>query len=152
VIGTQQYGGIENSSINASPANGLEPVVAADKAGERETNASEQLTAPEVAERRETKELCPVGTAEGTGARETNVPEERPTAVRRDGEPLANAAKRRRQVEAVPDEQQVAPGEQPSPSVGEELEELPPLVDDPAGQQQTATADTGREEAAHQAL
>jgi hypothetical protein len=77
------------------------------------------------------------------------VPEERPTAVRRDVEPLANAAKRRRQVEAVANEQQVAPGEQPSPSVGEELEELPPLMDDPAGQQQPATADTGREEAAH---
>jgi hypothetical protein len=29
------------------------------------------------------------------------------------------------------------------------MEDVPPLVDDPAGQQLTAAADTGREEAAH---
>ncbi len=135
--------------MNASPAKGAERVVATEKAGERETNASGQLTAPEAAERRETKEPCPMETAESTGARETNVPEERSAAVRRDGEPLANAAKRRRQREAVADEQQAAAGEQSSSPVGEELEAVPPLVDDPAGQQQTATADTGRGEAAH---
>ncbi len=77
------------------------------------------------------------------------MPEERSVAVRRDGEPLANAAKRRRQREAVTDEQQVATGEQPSSPVREELEAVPPLVDDPAGQQQAAAADTGRGEAAH---
>jgi hypothetical protein len=149
VIGTQQYRGMENSSMNASLANGMERVVAAKKAGERETNASGQLTVPEAAGRQETKEPCPMETAKSTGARETNVPEERSAAVRRDGEPQANAAKRRRQREAATDEQQVAPGEQSSSPVGEELEDVPPLVDDPAGQQLTAVADTGREEAAH---
>ncbi len=149
MIGTQQYGGIENSSMNASPANGLERVVAADKAGERETNASEQLTAPEVAERRETKEHCPMDTAESMGARETNVPEERSAAVRRDGEPLANASKRRRQTETVAKEQQAASGERISSPLREDMEDLPPLVDDPAGQQVTAAADTSREEVAH---
>jgi hypothetical protein len=129
VTGTQQYGGMENSSMNASPAKRAERVVAAEKAGERETNASGQLTAPE--------------------ARETNVPEERSAAVRRDGEPLANAARKRRQRETVTDEQQVASGEQPSSSVREELEAVPPLVDDQADQQQTAAEDTGRGEAAH---
>jgi hypothetical protein len=38
-------------------------------------------------------------TAESTGARETNVPEERSAALRRDGEPLTSMAKRRRQTE-----------------------------------------------------
>jgi hypothetical protein len=103
VIGTRQYGGMENSGMNASPANGTERVVVAEKAGERETNASEWLTAPEAAGRRETKEPCPMETAGSMGARETNVPEERSAAVRRDGEPLANTAKRRRQREAVTD-------------------------------------------------
>jgi hypothetical protein len=149
VIGTQQYGGMENSSMNASPANGTEHVVAAEKAGERETNASGQLRVPEAAGRREIKEPCPMETAKSMGARETNVPEERSAAVRRDGEPLANAAKRRRQRETVTNEQQVATGEQPSPPVREELEAILPLVDDPAGQQQAATANTSRGEAAH---
>jgi hypothetical protein len=149
VIGTQQYGGMENSSMNASPAKGTERIVAAEKAGERETNASGQLMAPEAAGRRETKELCPMETARSTRAQETNVPEERSAAVRRDGEPLANAAKRRRQREAVTDEQQVATGEQPSSPVREELEAVPPLVDDPTDQQQMAAVDTDCGEAAH---
>ncbi len=100
VTGTQQYGRMESSSMNAPPAKGSESVGAAGKAGERETNASGPLTAPEAAGRRETKEPCSVEIAKGMGAPETNVLEERSAAVRRDGEPLANAAKRRRQKEA----------------------------------------------------
>ncbi len=88
-------------------------------------------------------------TAESMGARETNVPEERSAAMRRDGEPLANAAKRRRQRETVAEEQQGASGEQPPSPVREDMEDVPPLMDDPAGQQVTAAADTGHEEAAH---
>ncbi len=136
--------------MSASPANGAERVVVADKAGERETNASGQLTAPEAAGRRETKEPCPKETAESMGARETNVPEERSTALRRDGEPLTSAAKRRRQTEADAEEQQAAAGERPSSPVREDEEELPLLVDDPAGQQVTAAAITGRKGATHE--
>ncbi len=136
--------------MSASPANGTKHVVVADKAGERETNASERLAVPEAAGRRETKEPCPTETAEGMGARETNVPEERSAAVRRDGEPLGSAAKRRRQTEADAEEQQAAAGERPSSPVREDEEELPPLVDYPAGQQVTAAAITSREGAAHE--
>ncbi len=145
--------------MSASPAKEAESVGAAEKAGERETNASGQLTAPGAAGRRETKEPCSVETAKSTGARETNVPEERSAAVRRDGEPLANVAKRRRQKEATTDERQVATGEQPSSPVGEELEAAPPLVEDPADwlqgaanadQQQSAAAEAGHGEAAHE--
>ncbi len=89
-------------------------------------------------------------TAESMGARETNVPEERSTALRRDGEPLTSAAKRRRQTEADAEEQQAAGGERPSSPVREDEEELPLLVDDPAGQQVTAVAITGREGATHE--
>ncbi len=149
VIGMQQYGGMESSGMSASPANGTERVVVADKAGERETNASGQLTVPEATGRRETKEPCPMETAESMGAWETNVPEERSTAVRRDGEPLTSAAKRRRQTETDAEEQQAAAGERPSPPVREYEEELPPLVDEPAGQQVTAAVGTSGEEAAH---
>ncbi len=136
--------------MNASPAKETERVEAAKETGERGTNASGQLTAPEAAGRRETKEPCSVETAKSTGARETNVLEKRSAAVRRDGEPLANAAKRRRQREAATNEWQVATGEQPSSPVREELEVVPPLVEDPAGwlqgaadadQQQSATAE-----------
>jgi hypothetical protein len=88
-------------------------------------------------------------TAKSTGARETNVPEERSAAVRRDGETLGRAAKRRRQKETVAEEQQAATGERPSSPVREDMEDVPPLVNDPAGQQLMAAADTGREEAAH---
>ena len=69
--------------------------------------------------------------------------------MRRDGEPLANAAKRRRQGETVTEEQQAATGERPPSPVREDMEDVPPLMDDTAGQQVTAAADTGREEAAH---
>jgi hypothetical protein len=89
-------------------------------------------------------------TAESMGARETNVPEERSTALRRDGEPLTSAAKRRRQTEADAEEHQAAAGEQPSSPVRGDEEELPLLVDDPAGQQVTAAAITGREGATHE--
>ncbi len=73
--------------MNASPTKRAEHVVAAEKAGERETNASGQLAVPQAAGRRETKEPCPMETAESTGAQETNVPQERSAAMRRDGEP-----------------------------------------------------------------
>ncbi len=78
----------------------------------------------------------PMETAESMGARETNEPEERSAAVRRDGKPIANAAKRRRQKET--EEQQAATGERPSSPAREEMEDVQPLVDDPAGQQHTA--------------
>ena len=77
--------------------------VAAREARERETSASGQLTVPEAAERRETKEPCPMETAESTGARDINVPEKETASMRRDGEPLMNAAKRRRQTESKTD-------------------------------------------------
>ena len=99
--------------MSASPADGAERVVVADEAGERETNASGQLTVPEAAERRETKEPCPMETAESMGAREINMPEKETAAVRRDGEPLAGAAMRRRQEEAAADRHQAAAGERP---------------------------------------
>jgi hypothetical protein len=110
VIGTCRKEGMERSCANAPPERGPENIRAA---RERETNASEPLTAPEAAGRRETKELCPMKTAKSMGARETNVPEERSAAVRRDGEPLANAAKRRRQKEAAADEHQWTRGSGP---------------------------------------
>jgi hypothetical protein len=141
---------MESGGMSASPASGTERIVVADKAGERETNASGQLMVPEAAGRRETKEPCPMETAESVGARETNVLEERSAALRRDGEPLTSAAKRRRQTEADAEGQQAAAGERPSSPVREDEEELPLLVDDPAGQQVTAAAVTGREGAAHE--
>ncbi len=79
MTGTQQYKGMESGDASASPADEAGCVVVADRAGERETNASGQLTAPEAAGRRETKEPCPMETVESMGARETNVPEERST-------------------------------------------------------------------------
>ncbi len=79
-------------------------------------------------------------TAESTGTRETTVPEERSAAVRRDGEPLTSAAKRRRQTETEADaeRQQTDAGERPPSPVREDEEEPPPLAEDPAGQQVTA--------------
>ncbi len=82
VIGKQQYGRMEDSSMNASPTRGVERVVAAKEARERETNASGQLTAPEAAGRRDTKEPCPMETAKSMGAREINVPEKETAAAR----------------------------------------------------------------------
>jgi hypothetical protein len=98
VVGTCSKGGMEGSCAGALPARKPENNGAA---RERETNASEPLAAPEVAGRRETKEPCPLEIAKSMGARESNVPKERSAAVRRDGEPLSNAAKKRRQKEAA---------------------------------------------------
>jgi hypothetical protein len=81
--------------------------------------------------------------AKSRGARETNVPEERSVAVRKDGEPLANAAKRRRQKEAATDEHQVAAGEWPLSPVREELGAAPSSNTDPVGWSRGAT-DAGR--------
>ncbi len=119
---------------------------------ERESNASSQLAVPEASERRETKELCPMDTAEGTEARETTVPEERSAAVRRDGEPLTSAAKRRRKTETEigAGRPQADAGERPPSPTREDEEELPPLGKDPAGQEVTATAITGREGGIHE--
>jgi hypothetical protein len=155
VIGMCRKERMERSCADAPPAREPENIEAA---REQETNASEPLAAPEAAGRRETKEPCPMETAKSTGARETNMPEERSAAVRRDGEPLANAAKRRRQKEAVADEHQVAAGEQPPSPMREESGTTPPSDTDPAVQPQEAAdadrrqspaADTGHEEAAH---
>ncbi len=82
MIGMQQYGRMEDSSMNASQTKGVERVAAAKEARERETNASGQLTAPEAAGRRETKEPCPMKMAESMGEREINVPEKETAAVR----------------------------------------------------------------------
>jgi hypothetical protein len=71
-------------------------------------------------------------TVKSMGARETNVPEERSASLRRDGEPLANEAKRRRQKEAATDEHQVAAGERPPSPVGEESGDASPFGTDPA--------------------
>ncbi len=95
---------MESSDASVSPAGEAGHVAVAGEAGERETNASNQLTAPEATGKRETKEPCPMETAESTGARETNVPEERSAALRRYGEPLTNVAKRRRQAETDAEE------------------------------------------------
>ncbi len=53
--------------------------------------------------------------AENTEARETTMPEEKPAAVRRDGEPLTSAAKRRRrtETEAGTERPQTDAGERP---------------------------------------
>ncbi len=114
MVGTQQYRKIKNDSANILKGKEPRDIAAAGESGERETNASSRLTVPEVSERRETKELCPMDTTESTRARETTVPEERSAAVRRDGEPLTNEAKRRRQTESETDAEvpQMDAGEQ----------------------------------------
>ena len=91
--------------MNASPTKGVERVVAAREARERET-----------------KEPCPMETAESTGARDINVPEKETAAVRRDGEPLAGAAMKRRQEKAAADRHQAAAGERPPSSVREGID------------------------------
>ena len=116
--------------MNASPTKGVERVVAAREARERETNASGQLTAPEAAGRRETKEPCPMETAKSMGAREINVPEKETAAVRRDGVPLAGAAMKRRQEEAAADRHQAAAGERPPSSVREGIGPVRPRTQD----------------------
>ncbi len=117
--------------MNASPTKGVERVVAAKEASERETNASGQLTAPEAAGRREAKEPCPMETAKSTGAQEINVPEKETATVRRDGEPLAGAAMKRRQEEAAADRHQAAAGERPPSSVREGIGPVPLSATDP---------------------
>jgi hypothetical protein len=89
--------------------------------------------------------------AESTGARETTVPEERSAAVRRDGEPLTSAAKRRRQTETEIDagRPQTDAGERPPSPTREDEEEPLPLGEDPAGQEVTATAITSHESIKH---
>ncbi len=91
-------------------------------------------------------------TAESTGARETTVPEERSAAVRRDGEPLTSTAKRRQQTETEIDTggPQADAGERPPSPTREDEEEPPPLGEDPAGQEVTATAITGSEGGIHE--
>ena len=135
---------MEYSDTGASPAGEAGRVAVASGAGERETNASNRLTAPEASERRETKELCPMDTTESTGARETTVPEERSAAVRRDGEPLTSEAKRRRQTESETDIKapRTDAGERPPSPTREDEEEPPPLGEDPAGQEIPAAAIT----------
>ena len=76
VTGTRRYRRMEGSCAGAPLAKGPGNIEAAEKAEERETNASEPLAAPEAAGRRETKEPCSMETAKSLGARETNVPEE----------------------------------------------------------------------------
>jgi hypothetical protein len=71
------------------------------------------------------------------------VPEERSAAVRRDGEPLANAAKRRQQKEAATDEHQVAARERPPSPVREESGSPSLSATDPVCRPQEA-ADVGR--------
>ena len=106
VIVTCSNGEMESSCASALPVREPENIKAARR---QETNASDPLAVPEAAERWETKGPCPKGTAKSTGARETNVPEERPAAVRRDGEPLTSVAKKRRQKEGVADSSVVEP-------------------------------------------
>jgi hypothetical protein len=152
MIGTQQYRRMESNSANVPTTKGSTDVETAGKTRERETNASSQLTAPEATGRRETKEPCPMETAESLGARETTVPEERSAAVRRDGEPLTSAAKRRRQTKTETDAEglQTEAGERPPSPVREDEEEPPPLAEDPAERQVTAAAITGREGGTHE--
>ncbi len=127
---------MDSSDASVSPAGEAGHTAVAGETGERETNASNQLTAPEATGRRETKEPCPMDAAESTGARETTVLEERSAALRRDGEPLTSVAKRRRQTEAEADAErpQTDAGERPPSPVREDEEEPPPLAEDPAGQ------------------
>ena len=105
--------------------------VAAREAREQETSASGQLTAPEAAGRRETKEPCPMETAESTGARDINVPEKETAAVRRDNEPLISEVQERRQEKAAAEKHQAAAGEQPPPPVREGKEPVTSSANDP---------------------
>jgi hypothetical protein len=128
---------MESSCASALPARELENIGAA---REGETNASESLAAPEAAGRRETNEPCPMETAKSMGARETNVPKERSAAIRRDGEPLASAAKKRRQKEAAADEHQAAAGERPPSPVREGTGPVPLSATDPGRQPREAAS------------
>jgi hypothetical protein len=96
VIRTCSNAKMERSCASAPPPREPENIEAAGEAKEGETNASDPLAALEVA-----------------GAQETNVPEERSAAVRRDGEPQTSAAKKWWQKEAAADGHRAATGEQP---------------------------------------
>ena len=79
---------MENDSTNILKGKEPRDIVAAGESGEGETNAPNQFKAPRAVEERETNVTCQ--TAEGTGAREINVPEKETAAERRDGGPLAD--------------------------------------------------------------
>jgi hypothetical protein len=91
LIRTCSKGEMESSCASALPVRELENI-----------EAFHPLAAPEIARKRETNTPCPKGIAKSMGARETNMPKERSAAVRRDGEPLTSAAKKRRQKERLP--------------------------------------------------
>ncbi len=110
VIGKCSKGEMESSCASALPARETENIKAA---RERETNASKRLAAPEVAGKRETNTPCPMETAKSMEAQETNLSKKRSAALRRDGEPLTSAAKKRWQKEAAADRYQAAAGERP---------------------------------------
>jgi hypothetical protein len=129
VIGTWQYREMESSCASAPPAREPENIEAARKAREQETNASDPLTAPKARKGRETNVPCPRKT-ESMGARETKVPEKETAAVRRDGEPLTSAAKKR-QKEAAADRHQAAAGERPPSSAREGIGPVPLSATDP---------------------
>ncbi len=65
---------------------------------------------------------------------------------------MTSNAKRRRQTESEADagEPQTDAGERPPSPTREDEEEPPPLVEDPAGQEVTATAVTSREGGTHE--
>ncbi len=90
---------MESSCASALPAREPENIEAAGKAGERETNASDPLEAPQAAEGQETNAPCWRETAESMGTWETNMLEKETATARRDGEPLTSAAQERRQEE-----------------------------------------------------
>ncbi len=113
MIGGRQYRETESNCASEPPAREPENVKAGGKARERETNASDPLTAPEARKGRETNVPCPRETAKSMGAWETNKPERRTAPVRRDGELLTSAAKERWQREAAAERHQAAAGEQP---------------------------------------
>ncbi len=115
VIGTQQYGRMESSSMNAPPAKGSESVGAAGKTGERETNASNPFKAPQAANERETNAPCRRQTAENVGTRETNVSEEETAVAKRDGKPPTSADQERWQG-VVMTAECLAAGESPNPT------------------------------------
>jgi hypothetical protein len=82
-------------------------------------------------------------TAESTGARDINVPEKETAAVRRDGEPLAGAAMKRRQEEEAADRHQAAAGERPPSSVREGIGPVPLSATDP-GRKMRGAVDSDR--------
>ncbi len=117
-IGTRQYRRMESSCASAPLAKGPGNIEAAEKAGERETNASKLFKAPQAAEERETKAPCRKETAKDMGTRETNVSEEETAVARGDEELLTSTDQERRQgvMTAV---EYLAAGELSTPMQGE---------------------------------